>query len=115
MISLLAQAIAREEGYGKPGAIPTLDNNPGDLEHAPGEMHTTSSPIGSFDTVADGWNALERQLSLYAGRGLTVGDMITQFYAPPSENDSARYVQNVCNFAHCSPDDLVSTVLAQGE
>ena len=117
MATLLAQAIAREEGYGKPGAKPTIFNNPGDLRHSPHSSHEGESPndIGEIDTVADGWADLERQLALYASRGLTVGDMITQFYAPPSENDSAKYVQNVCAFAHCSPDDLVSAVLAQGE
>jgi hypothetical protein len=117
MSSLLAQAIAREEGYGIPGTIPTTHSNPGDLRHSPHSSHAGEAPdgIGEIDTPADGWADLERQLTLYASRGLTVGDMITSFYAPPSENDSARYVQNVCNFAHCSPDDLVSAVLAQGD
>jgi hypothetical protein len=31
----LARLIAQEEGYGIPGAVPTRDNNPGDLHHSP--------------------------------------------------------------------------------
>lgn len=53
-MSKLAQLIAKQEGFGIPGAVPTRDNNPGDLEHAPGEVHTGSSPIGSFATAQEG-------------------------------------------------------------
>jgi hypothetical protein len=112
-MSLLAQAIARQEGFGKQGAVPTVNHNPGDLEHAPGEMHTTSNPIGSFATDDEGWAALDRQLSIYASRGLTIAAMVA-IYAPPTENDSAQYLANVCAFAQCSPQDLVSAVLARG-
>lgn len=50
-----ANAIAHAEGYGVPGAIPTVRNNPGDLKLA-GDAITT------FATPADGWEALYRQL-----------------------------------------------------
>lgn len=112
-MTLLAQAIAREEGWGIHGDLPTRQNNPGDLRHAPGEMHAPANPngIGSFATAAEGWDALERQLMLYAERGMTIASMITDAYAPPTKNNSAQYVANVCAFLHCTSDTPVSTAL----
>jgi hypothetical protein len=94
-MTLLARLIAKEEGFGVPGAIPTTHNNPGDLEHAPGETHDGKCPIGSFASVAAGWAMLERQLQLEADRGLTIEQLI-YCYAPPSQNNSAAYLQHVC-------------------
>jgi hypothetical protein len=109
----LAQAIGREEGWGIPGNLPTRNNNPGDLRHAPGEMHPAAAPdaVGSFATAAEGWANLERQLTLYADRGLSVQDMIEDCYAPPSENDSAKYLANICAWVGCSPQTLVEDAL----
>lgn len=109
----LALAIAREEGFGNPGNLPTRNNNPGDLRHAPDEVHAPGDPdgIGSFPNAADGWAKLERQLTLYSQRGLTVQQMIEDCYAPPTENDSAKYLANVCAWVGCSPQTLVSVAL----
>jgi len=111
--SKLAQAIAREEGFGIPGDLPTRNNNPGDLRHAPDETHPPGEPdaVGSFPTPEDGWAKLERQLSLYSERGLTVQQMIEDCYAPPNENDSARYLANVCTWVGCTPQTLVRDAL----
>jgi hypothetical protein len=108
----LAQAIGREEGYGVPGALPTRNNNPGDLRHAPGEMHPPDAPnsVGSFATAEEGWTELERQLRLCAGRNETVAQLVA-IYAPPSENDSARYLSDLCTFVGCTPQTLVSDAL----
>ena len=111
LVSKLAELIAKREGYGIPGTVPTRNLNPGDIEHAPGEAHTTSSPIGSFDTVQEGWTALERQLQLYAVRGLTLEQAIYEF-APPVENNTAAYLAYVCSGLGCSPDTPVSEALA---
>lgn len=109
----LAQAIAREEGFGIPGTLPTRNNNPGDLRHAPDETHPADAPdsVGAFPDPADGWAMLERQLQLYASRGQTVQVMIEDNYAPPTENDSAQYLANVCAWVPCTPDMLVSDAL----
>jgi hypothetical protein len=97
-MSKLARLIAQEEGYGIPGDIPTRDNNPGDLRHSPHSFHPADAPdaIGQIDTAADGWADLERQLQLYAQRGLTLQQAIYEF-APPEENDSAQYLKYVCD------------------
>lgn len=112
-MSLLAQLIAKEEGYGIPGDLPTRFNNPGDLRHSPHSFHSAGDPdaIGKIDTSADGWADLERQLALYASRGLTLRQAIYDF-APPSENNSAQYLEYVCAGLTCTPDTLVSNALA---
>ena len=108
----LASLIAQEEGYGVPGAIPTTHNNPGDLRHSPHSSHTAADPdaIGQIDTSADGWADLERQLEIYAGRGMTLAAAIYEF-APPSENNSAAYLAFVCKGLGCSPDITVKEAL----
>jgi hypothetical protein len=116
-MSKLAQLIAKEEGYGIPGAIPTIRDNPGDLRHSPHSFHTADAPdaIGKIDTDADGWADLERQLKLFAERGLTLEQAIYEF-APPSENDSAQYLAYVCNGLGLDSSVLVSQALTiQGD
>lgn len=91
----LAQLIGRIEGWGKPGAIPTVDNNPGDLRHSPHSQHAPGDPnaIGKIDTVAHGWEDLERQLQIYADRGMTLSQMV-ELYAPEGDNnDPQAYLQ----------------------
>lgn len=108
----LAQLIAREEGFGKLGAIPTLRNNPGDLRHAPHASHDgiDSNAIGIEPTEDDGWNDLERQLQLYAERGMTMEAMVA-IYAPPNENATGQYLRFLCDALGVSPETLVSAAL----
>jgi hypothetical protein len=113
-MSKLAQLIAKQEGFGVPGAIPTVRNNPGDLRHSNHSSHEGegSNDIGIIDTVADGWADLERQLQLYASRGLTLQQMIVDNYAPASENNSQQYLDLICaGLGNVSPDMPVSEAL----
>ena len=84
----LAQIIAREEGFGIPGKIPTIRHNPGDLRHSPHSKHpggpSHKDDIGTIDTNTDGWADLERQLVIFANEGMTLRSMIFDVYAPPS-------------------------------
>jgi len=120
----LAELIAKEEGYGIPGSVPTRDNNPGDLRHSPHSFHTADAPdaIGEIDTPSDGWGDLERQLRLYAERGFTLQEMIygrldaatgeyIEAYAPPNENNSAAYLTYVCTGLGVPASTLVSDAL----
>lgn len=109
-MSKLAQLIAKMEGFGVPGSIPTTHHNPGDLEHAPQETHDGTSPVGSFPDDATGWAMLDRQLQLYAGRGLTLQQLIYT-YAPPEQNDTEDYLDFVCRELGCTPDTSVSDAL----
>ena len=92
----LAILIAREEGFFKTGALPARRHNPGDLRHSPHSAHVGIGPndIGIIDSVSDGWADLERQLQLFASRGMTLEMAIYEF-APPTENDTARYLADV--------------------
>ncbi len=97
-MSKLARLIAQEEGYGIPGTIPTLDNNPGDLLHSPHSFHPDDDPdsVGKIDNPADGWADLERQLKLFAERGLTLREAIYE-YAPPTQNNTEGYLKFICD------------------
>ena len=111
MKTRLAQLIAKEEGFGLAGKIPTLRNNPGDLRHSPHSQHPSDpNAVGTIGTLEDGWADLERQLKLYASRGMTIRDCIYQ-YAPPNENNSGQYLGFICHGLGCGPDALVSDAL----
>ena len=91
----LAVLIAREEGFFRSGTLPQRQNNPGDLRHSPHSQHPGDpNAIGAIDTPEHGWGDLERQLQIDAGRGLTLRQAIYS-WAPPSENDTAQYLQFV--------------------
>ena len=111
-VSRLAQLIAKEEGYGIPGAVPTRDNNPGDLRHSPNSSHEGEgqNDIGIIPTAAKGWIDLERQLQLYADRGLTLQEAVYEF-APPNENNTARYLSFICQSLGVPPYTPMSDVL----
>jgi len=111
-VTKLAQLIAKMEGFGIAGAIPTLRHNPGDLRHSPHSSHEGegSNDIGIIDTDQDGWADLERQLEIYAAHSMTLRAAIYAF-APPSENNSERYLNFVCQGLGCSPDIPVSEAL----
>ncbi len=70
-----AESIAVAEGYGLPGAIPTVRNNPGDLKLSGGVITT-------FPTIDAGWEALYHQLELirdgesaYYNTAMTIREM----------------------------------------
>jgi len=112
-VTLFARLIAEREGFNVPGSIPNRRNNPGDLRHSPHSSHEGEGPddIGVIDTVADGWADLERQLQLYAARGLTIAGAIDE-YAPPSDsNDTAEYLDFICRGLGLPPTALVSDAL----
>jgi len=92
----LAWLIAKEEGFFKPGTLPQRDHNPGDLRHSPHSLHDPGAPdaIGEIDDDADGWADEERQLTIYAQRGLNLEQAIYE-WAPPTENNSAVYLGNI--------------------
>jgi hypothetical protein len=115
-VSRLATLFAQREGFGIAGAVPTRDNNPGDLRHAPGAQHAPNDPdgIGKFDTIIEGWAALERQLELYASRGLSLEQAVFSF-APPSENDSQAYLDFITQRLPAAPDTPMRDALSIGD
>ena len=94
----LATLIAAEEGFFTSGTLPNRNLNPGDLRHSPHASHLPGDPdgIGVEDSIDDGWADLERQLQLDASRGMTIQQAIYS-WAPPSENNTAKYLTDVIN------------------
>ena len=117
--SPLAAALAQLEGFGQPSAIPTLANNPGDLELGDVGYGTTQAAGGNlitnFPTLDAGWAALENQASkitsgtspLYPP-GTTVQQAGTTY-----SGGNPAYGQNLANATGVSPNTPVSQ-LANG-
>jgi len=74
------QLCGEMEGYGKPGAIPSVRRNPVDLRHGPNADHPPNDPdgIGWYATDDLGFADAERQASLWAYRGLTLEQAIQE-------------------------------------
>ena len=112
-MSKLARVMAQEEGYYVAGSVPNRDNNPLDLRHSPNASHAGegANDIGEIPTPEEGWADAERQLQIYASRQMTLRQMVYTL-APPTENDSERYLDFVCSSMGMGPDTLVSDALA---
>lgn len=104
VVKRFASAIAYAEGFGKPGTIPTVRNNPGDL------TDSTTGAIISYDTPDDGWSALYHQVYLmfYGGSAHYNASMsilqIGQIYAA----DWVNWVNNVSSYLGVSADTKLS-------
>ena len=121
-VELLACAIATQEGWFDPDptVTPRARNNPGDLRFAsqigastPGwKMATPQSPV-PIATFTDAWagvTALFRQVWLQVAKGQTVRQVIGQ-WAPPNENNTSVYLENVLAWTGLPPDTPVLQLL----
>jgi hypothetical protein len=118
----LAEAIARQEGFGKPKTIATLNHNPGNIiagafsagTGATGKVHG----YAVYPTDAFGWAALTELLTGPGYRGLNVEQAINKFCPPPdgsaltAGNEPDVYVQNVCAWLGVSPSTPIAGLLA---
>lgn len=111
-MSKLADVMANYEGFNVAGSVPQRDNNPLDLRHSPHSSHAGEGPndIGEIDTPEDGWADADTQLNKWAGRGLTIAQMMA-VDAPTTENDTSAYLAYICAQMPCAPDTLVSDAL----
>lgn len=115
MPSTFASAVATAEGYGVPGAIPTVNNNPGDLRGWPG-VPTDSAGYSVFPTAAAGWAALEQQLQTIAG-----GE--SEYYSPDMTiaqmgatwaNGDANWAANVAAALGVTANTMISSFIGGG-
>lgn len=109
-VILLCCAIATQEGYFTPGTIPAIHNNPGNLRFAnqinasaPGWDGKAPPPIATFNTPQTGIAGLFRQVWLQIAQGQTVAQIIAQ-WAPPNENDTSQYLQDVLDWTGLQAD-----------
>ncbi len=100
-VILLCCAIATQEGWFTEGTTPQVRNNPGDLRFAkqvnasaPGWNGQGAPPIATFTSPETGITGIFRDVWAKIAQGLTVKQII-EVWAPPNENDTSAYLQNV--------------------
>lgn len=115
-VVVFAQSIARQEGFGVPGARPTRNHNPGNLTGRMWTGQVDAQGFAIFATDAQGWDALYRQLQLIAnGRSrvyspqMTIAQMAAKYSPKP---DPTTWADNVSAFAGFTPDTTLDTVFA---
>jgi hypothetical protein len=111
-VELLCCAIATEEGWfdSDPTVIPRVRNNPGDIRFAhqigasaPGWNGEPPAPIATCQSAAAGITILFRQIWEQVAEGQTVRQIISQF-APPNENETSVYIENVLKWTGLPAD-----------
>lgn len=107
-VDLLCCAISLQEGWFSDNSVPKIRKNPGDLRAA-GQIGAQPAPakgtppIATFDTVGHGVAALYRQVWKYVADGKTVAQLIA-IWAPPIENNTTVYLQNVLHWTGLPAD-----------
>ena len=118
------QAMSEMEGFGVPGAIPTICNNPLDLIYCDEAIHFGATGnykgFAQFLNVTIGWEAARRWLSVQAHfdatgnliggyMGATLQQVINRF-APGSQkgNDPAEYISFVCGKTGLTPQTVLT-------
>jgi len=81
------------------------NNNPGNIRHVKtqswqGEILPGSSPFVVFDSLQNGYRALMLLLKNYMGAGYNTIEKIITRWAPPSENNTAGYIQFVAGYTN---------------
>jgi hypothetical protein len=113
LIPSLAFAISIAEGFGIVGAIPTLANNPGDLELGDIGFGTLGYGITIYESFADGCRALYHELDLiltnnssYYSTSMT----FTQLARTWTGNDNAiEWADTVCGILKIFPDTTIQS------
>lgn len=117
----LVEAIARQEGFGKPGTRATRNCNPGNINYsafarAHGAIAEDDKGYARFTSNLDGFVALRSLLSSPAYRGKSFRDALLK-YAPPTgdvrgTNDTEAYIHNVCSWCGVTPETIIDSHLA---
>lgn len=108
---VLSQKIAQIEGFNKRGTLAQRNNNPGNLRYV-GQKGAVKGDKGfaKFKTPDAGWQALQQQIALDASRGHTLQSFVYK-YAPPSENNSAIYLQMIMKSIVAKPQQPLSDII----
>lgn len=85
------------------GNLPDRNNNPGNLRPVGGGGFRT------FDNALEGWGAMRNQLMRYftgktTGKALQTITDIVSTWAPSSENDTGKYINDISKWMGVSPD-----------
>ena len=94
-------------------SLADTNNNPGNIrdgsfaQSLPGYIGSNKG-FAVFDSVNSGFNALNTLLQNYWNKGLRSVDSIISRWAPPSENDTNSYVNQVSKWLNVSPNSTLS-------
>jgi hypothetical protein len=90
-------AQAKEITVGAKGSLAERNNNPCNLRYAKQKgAELGKGGFASFNTLEAGFRACTAQIRLDQSRNLTIDGFINK-YAPKAENDTDRYIKNLCN------------------
>jgi hypothetical protein len=109
-VQTISDAIAKAEGYGVANAIPTIRNNPGDLEDASGNIIT-------FPTPQAGMQALNNQVNLMiSGQSAHYDPSMTwaQIGAIYSGSSLPNWANNVAAQLGVDPNSTLGDFLGTG-
>jgi len=108
----LKSAIANAEGFGKPGAIPTLANNPGDLVLGDIGYGTMGAGITVFPDLTSGSNALSSQLTKIlngTSSNYSPTETLSQMGATyAGASGGSTWASNVAKFLGLTPDATIA-------
>lgn len=108
------EAIAREEGFFVPGTRANRNRNPGNIDFGPFAVRhgalRSDGRFAIFPTAAAGWNCMA---TLFQAdyKDLTVAQSVAK-WAPSGENDTRRYLSNVCKWSGLAADARIETHLS---
>ena len=94
-------------------------NNPGNIranshDDWHGQIGIDDNGFCIFDTMTDGVRALCKLLLTYQDKhDLQCVEDIVQRWAPPGENDTDAYIDDVCARTHWRPDELIDLHVPQ--
>ena len=97
----LSRAIARLEGWGKPGTLVRRLMNPGALTYAGQAGATNEHGYAAFKTELEGWQALREDLVAKQRRGMDVPAIARARCGTDQECDAERYVVLLCRMVSC--------------
>lgn len=82
------------------------NNNPGNIR-AVGDQNRDRQGFRVFGTMEEGIKAADAQLQKYADRGINTIEKIITTWAPPSENDTKAYINNVVGETGIPADEVL--------
>lgn len=97
----------------KSSRIAYVHNNPGNLKYVgqegahQGEPAEDGGHFAAFESPEAGYQALHHQIQTDADRGLSLGQFITK-YAPPKSNDTAGYIASASKALGGSPETPIA-------
>lgn len=116
-VQVLASAIAKAEGFGRAGTLPSRYRNPGDLKAVRGYRYPGQVGVGKgghvrFRNNAAGWSALEHQLyKVIEGTSRYNVNMTLQEFSKKYAGNSRVWVRNVAHNLGVVPETYLWEIL----